>query len=66
MTSATHISFGLLMTEFIFTSLGITPSVYALALGGLGALLPDIDTPKSAAGRVFPFAGVIEQKYGHR
>ncbi len=66
MISVTHISFGVLLTEFILTSLGIEPNTATLALSGIGALLPDIDTPKSALGRIFPFSKVIEQKYGHR
>ncbi len=66
MISATHISFGVLLTEFIFTSLGVEPNTSTLALSGIGSLLPDIDTPKSAIGRIFPFSKIIEQKYGHR
>jgi len=66
MISITHISFSVLLTEFIFTSLGIEPNTTILALGGIGSLLPDIDTPKSAIGRIFPFSKTIEQKYGHR
>jgi len=66
MISMTHMSFGILLTEFIFTSLGIEPNTTTLALSGIGSLLPDIDTPKSALGRIFPFSKTIEQKYGHR
>lgn len=66
MISVTHISFGVLLTEFILTSLGIEPNTVTLALSGIGALLPDIDTPKSALGRIFPFSKIIEHKYGHR
>jgi len=66
MISVTHISFGVLLTEFILTSLGIEPNTSTLALSGIGALLPDIDTPKSALGRIFPFSAMIEHKYGHR
>lgn len=66
MISVTHISFGVLLTEFILTSLGIEPNTATLALSGIGALLPDIDTPKSAIGRIFPPSKLIEQKYGHR
>jgi len=66
MISVTHISFGVLLTEFILTSLGIEPSTTTLVLSGIGSLLPDIDTPKSAIGRIFPPSKVIEQKYGHR
>ena len=66
MISVTHISFGVLLTEFILTSLGIEPNTTTLALSGIGSLLPDIDTPKSALGRIFPFSKIIEHKYGHR
>ena len=66
MTSITHISFGILFTEFVLTSLGIRPSLQVLALSGIGSLLPDIDTPKSSLGRIFPFSCFIEQRYGHR
>jgi inner membrane protein len=66
MTSLTHISFGILFTEFMLTSLGVKLSAPVLALSGISSLLPDIDTPKSALGRVFPFSSLIEQRYGHR
>lgn len=66
MISVTHISFGVLLTEFTLTSLGIEPNTTTLALSGLGSLLPDIDTPKSAIGKIFPPSKIIEQKYGHR
>ena len=66
MISVTHMSFGVLLTEFILTSLGIEPNTTTLALSGIGSLLPDIDTPKSALGRIFPFSKIIEHKYGHR
>lgn len=66
MISVTHISFGILLSEFILTSLGIEPNTRVLAASGLGALLPDIDTPKASLGRIFPLSAVIEHRYGHR
>jgi membrane-bound metal-dependent hydrolase YbcI (DUF457 family) len=66
MMSATHISFGVLLAEFVFTSMGVEPKIPALVMSGLGALLPDIDTPRSSVGRFFPFSGTIERKFGHR
>ena len=67
MTAPTHITFSVLFTEFILTSLSIEPTYTALASSTLGSLLPDIDTPKSAVGRVFPFLSIpIEHKFGHR
>jgi len=64
--SITHISFGILFSEFILTSLGVEPSTKVLAASGIGALLPDIDTPKASLGRLFPFSALIEHRYGHR
>jgi len=66
MISLTHISFGILSAEFVLTSLGVKPSTATLALSSIGSLLPDIDTPKSALGKIFPFSSLIEQRFGHR
>ena len=67
MTAPTHITFSILFTEFILTSLSIEPTYTALASSTLGSLLPDIDTHKSAVGRLFPFLSIpIEHKFGHR
>ncbi|HEC91716.1 MAG TPA: metal-dependent hydrolase [Candidatus Atribacteria bacterium] len=67
MTSPTHITFSILFTEFILTSLSIEPTYTVLALSSIASLLPDIDTPKSAIGRIFPFLSIpIEHKFGHR
>lgn len=66
MLSVTHISFGVLVTEFVLTSLGAEPSTSVLALAGLGSLLPDIDTPKASLGRLFPLSPWIEHRFGHR
>ncbi|MFQ6010519.1 MAG: metal-dependent hydrolase [Candidatus Aenigmatarchaeota archaeon] len=37
-----------------------------LLLGLLLSVLPDIDTPRSHIGRIFPFSGWIEENIGHR
>lgn len=66
MISITHISFGVLLTEFVLTSLGIEPNTRVLAASGIGALFPDIDTPKASLGRIFPLSGLIEHRFGHR
>ena len=66
MISVTHVSFGVLLAEFVFTSLGIEPLTSVLALAGIASLLPDIDTPKASLGRIFPWAPWIEHRFGHR
>ena len=61
MIAATHIAFGL--------SLGILGGApdFSLALLGGGALLPDLDQPKSALGRIlFPLSIPINTYLGHR
>jgi len=67
MRAPTHASFSILFILSIGLLLGITlnPGVAAFAI--LGALLPDIDTPKSTIGRfLYPIAAYIERKTGHR
>ena len=67
MTAPTHLTFSVLFTEFTLTSLSIEPTYLSLAFSGLASLLPDIDTPRSAIGRLFPFLSVpIEHRFGHR
>jgi inner membrane protein len=62
MTAPTHIAFSL-ATALLFGAEGST--VLGLAAGG--ALLPDIDHPQSAIGRVFFFFSIPLNKYfGHR
>lgn len=41
-------------------------SLATLALGGIGALLPDLDHPRSALGRMMPGSGVLYWTVGHR
>jgi inner membrane protein len=67
MRAPTHATFGLVFTIAAGTVLGValTPAVAACVL--LGALLPDIDTPTSLAGRCCrPLAGWLERRVGHR
>jgi inner membrane protein len=42
------------------------PTASSLAIGSLGSLLPDIDTPKASLGRIFPLSFWIEHRWGHR
>ena len=67
MTAPTHTSFSLLFLLGIGLLLGIAinPSLAIFAV--IGALLPDVDTEKSVIGRLlFPLAGYMERKLGHR
>ena len=67
MTAPTHTSFGLLFILSLGLLLGITFNWALAFLATIGALLPDIDTPKSAIGRLMPpFSAWLERKIGHR
>jgi len=67
MTAKTHTSFSLLFLLSLGLLIGITlnPTIALFAI--VGALLPDIDTPKSALGRLLrPLAVGLERHFGHR
>ena len=67
MRAPTHASFGILFILGIGLLLGITINPAIAAFAVLGALLPDIDTEKSAMGSFFRAIAVyIERKSGHR
>jgi len=60
MKAITHASFGILYILGIGLLLGITLNRAIAVLAILGALLPDIDTPKSLIGRFLrPIAAYI-------
>lgn len=62
MMAVTHASFAIVLLYL----LGEVSRDAAL-IAAAGALLPDIDTPRSATGRVFPFISIpIYKKFGHR
>lgn len=42
------------------------PDLATLALAGVGALLPDLDHPRSTLGRMLPGSGVLRWTVGHR
>ncbi len=60
MIAPTHLAFAT-VTAF---SLGASP-IQAVWVA-IGSLLPDIDTPKSIIGRVFPWSWWLESQFGHR
>jgi len=69
MTAATHTVFGLLTSAVAF-SLSSTPlsrDYGAMSGAVIGSLLPDVDSPTSAMGRLVPFVSIpLERRWGHR
>lgn len=62
MMAVTHASFAILLL-YLLGDVSRGSAVFA----ALGALLPDIDTPKSAVGRALPFISVpLNKRFGHR
>lgn len=60
----THIAFGLLLLVLLGGDFNSYDAILAVSFG---ALLPDIDLPSSAIGRVFyPVSQWINRRYGHR
>lgn len=69
MTSITHIPFGLLTAEFACSSFEYEMDGRALAVAAIASLLPDIDHPGSAVGRLLAFTRIpslLEERLGHR
>jgi len=69
MLAPTHSVFGLFLTLIILALFGIKLSLHwsILAFSILGAIIPDIDTPKSTVGRIFYFVSApLERRFGHR
>jgi inner membrane protein len=69
MRAPTHAAFGLLCTAGLFALGGraLHQDLPAIGCALLGSLLPDLDSPHSALGRLLPFlAERIERRWGHR
>ena len=69
MRAPTHLAFGLFCATSAFSLAARALPSDGPALGAvvLGSLLPDLDSPKSALGRLLPFVSLpIEQRWGHR
>jgi inner membrane protein len=69
MMASTHIAFGLFSTTGLFSlfSLSLHRDLPAAGAAILGSLLPDLDTPNSAVGRLLPFVSApVERRWGHR
>lgn len=67
MKAPTHTSFSLCFYLSAGLLIGATSTPPALATAVIGGLLPDIDTPQSAIGRMLPpLSSWMERKLGHR
>lgn len=60
MIAPTHIAFASL-SALLFGANPVQASVCAV-----GSLVPDIDSPNSTIGKVFPFSWWLEARFGHR
>ena len=69
MMASTHLAFGLFSATGLFAlfSQSLHRELPAVGAVILGALLPDVDTPQSALGRLLPFLSIpLERRWGHR
>jgi len=65
----THSIFGIFLTLIFLAVFGIQLSLHwsIILVAILGAIIPDIDHPRSVIGRTFPFISIpLERRYGHR
>ena len=69
MLAPTHSVFGIFLTLVILAVFGVQWSLHwtIILFAILGAIIPDIDHPKSIIGKLFYFISApIERRYGHR
>lgn len=69
MLAPTHSVFGIFLTLVILAVFGVQWSLHwtIIVFAVLGAIIPDIDHPKSVIGRIFYFISApLERRYGHR
>ncbi|MFA5892573.1 MAG: metal-dependent hydrolase [Candidatus Margulisiibacteriota bacterium] len=69
MLAPTHSVFGIFLTLTILAVFGVEWGLHwtIILWSILGAIIPDIDHPRSTIGRIFPFISIpLERKYGHR
>lgn len=67
MMASTHVAFGLTCWSAYAQVKGIPFQPESLMIAGVASLLPDLDHPKSAFGRVVPFLSYpISAIFGHR
>jgi len=69
MLAPTHSVFGIFLTLIILAIFGVQLSLHwsIILFAIIGAVLPDIDHPRSVIGKLFPYISIpLERKYGHR
>ena len=69
MLAPTHGVLGVFLTLIILAVFGIQESLHwsILLAAVIGSIMPDLDHPRSAVGRIFFFLSVpLERKFGHR
>ncbi len=69
MLAPTHSVFGIFLTLIILAVFGVQWSLHwtIILFAILGAIIPDIDHPKSFIGKLLKFISIpLERKYGHR
>jgi inner membrane protein len=69
MLAPTHSVFGIFLTLIILAVFGVQLSLHwsIILFAIIGAVLPDIDHPRSMIGKLFPYISIpLERKCGHR
>ena len=69
MLAPTHSIFGIFLTLIILAVFGVEWGLHwtIILCSILGAIIPDIDHPRSMIGKLFSFISIpLERKYGHR
>ncbi len=69
MLAPTHSIFGIFLTLIILAVFGVEWGLHwtIILFSILGAIIPDIDHPRSMIGKLFSFISIpLERKYGHR
>lgn len=63
----THITFSWSFFFIFLAAVGVSANFWTLSAISLGAVLPDIDSPASRVGRLFPSVSrYLEKRWGHR
>jgi membrane-bound metal-dependent hydrolase YbcI (DUF457 family) len=69
MLAPTHSVFGIFLTLIILAVFGVQWSLHwtIIMFAIIGAIMPDIDHPRSVIGKLFPYiSNPLERRYGHR
>jgi inner membrane protein len=69
MLAPTHSVFGIFLTLIFLAVFGIQWSLHwtIIMFSIIGAIIPDIDHPRSVIGKLFPFISIpLERRFGHR